>query len=794
MADPNLARQLETAKDVTAELNNQARLMESQLRMAGNLNVIHEIRKKIEEKYLTTEQIVQSVQNSITNKLIKVEKIQNDINKRLLSGRSTSAQQLLINKRIGELLSDQNKLIEEQAKLNAKISQHRTAEILGLTKFKEKAEQLKADFGVGGWYLMGLMASVTIWKKIFTVFMAMDESAAKFRMSMGFTRDVSSAFEKNVKESAFRLAAVGVTAEKLYDSIKAIADTMGSAQYSTAGITEDMALLNSQLGISQGVSATFNKSMAMASQSTIQAQSHMALFAVELSKAGGTNLGEIMKDVSDASKSSYSYISRSPIALVRAAIEARRMGTSLDSIVKSSQSVLNFTDSINKEMEASVLLGRSINLQRMREYAFVKDAEGVNREILKIAKETNFERLDPFTAEAVASALGKQAGEVSAILQTDKQRMDLIRRAREDEKLAKQLKLYENIKEVNEDIVKKRAEDVRYQLMTQNNQSRIQSISLAWQGILQKVGEVYLPIIDTILGKVSGWLSKISFEGHEWLKWVLGVGSALVVVGTIITAVLTKMLIGQLIGKAVGNVANATLTGVSKGISSMADPKVFVGIAAIALLGFAIRPFVTSMKMLTGLDWNSLGVATAGLIIFTAAAFGLGALLTTGAGALLFGAGLLGIAGLGFSLQPLGKSAMMAGQGLQMLGVGFTAVVDGFDRLSKMSFVGVTLDIINMTAAMVDLAKALNQIPTMNLGKLENINLNMGTPAGGVAAAEFKTALIDTNAKLDILANKLDIISNKDTNLYMDGDKMNQVMDRSNRFSAGRGTNDTRKR
>ena len=47
-------------------------------------------------------------------------------------------------------------------------------------------------------------------------------------------------------------------------------------------------------------------------------------------------------------------------------------------------------------MEASVLLGKSMNLQKARELAYHRDITGLNKEIVKLAKDANFEQLDPF--------------------------------------------------------------------------------------------------------------------------------------------------------------------------------------------------------------------------------------------------------------------------------------------------------------------------------------------------------------------------------------------------------------
>tara|TARA_Y100000296_G_scaffold11898_1_gene13726 strand:+ start:1 stop:984 length:984 start_codon:yes stop_codon:yes gene_type:complete len=68
------------------------------------------------------------------------------------------------------------------------------------------------------------------------------------------------------------------------------------------------------------------------------------------------------------------------------AIQAAKSGVSLQSIEASMKGALDWETSIGKEMEASMLLGREINLDRFRQLAFAGDAEGAMAEQLRILK------------------------------------------------------------------------------------------------------------------------------------------------------------------------------------------------------------------------------------------------------------------------------------------------------------------------------------------------------------------------------------------------------------------------
>ena len=78
------------------------------------------------------------------------------------------------------------------------------------------------------------------------------------------------------------------------------------------------------------------------------------------------------------------------------------MGLSLQDTAKISEGLLNFQDSITKEQEASVLIGRQLNLQSARELALNNDIEGAMKEIVEqLGSEEEFSRLNGIYREKV---------------------------------------------------------------------------------------------------------------------------------------------------------------------------------------------------------------------------------------------------------------------------------------------------------------------------------------------------------------------------------------------------------
>ena len=99
--------------------------------------------------------------------------------------------------------------------------------------------------------------------------------------------------------------------------------------------------------------------------------------------------------------------------LLQTAVAARQLGSNLAMVAKVADSLMDFESSVNAEMEASVLLGRDLNLDAARRAALVGDTAMLQQEILKnVGTQAEFESLLPIEREKLAQAMGLSTSEV----------------------------------------------------------------------------------------------------------------------------------------------------------------------------------------------------------------------------------------------------------------------------------------------------------------------------------------------------------------------------------------------
>ena len=135
----------------------------------------------------------------------------------------------------------------------------------------------------------------------------------------------------------------------------------------------------------------------------------------------GLNIKDVMNDVGSASKAVTLSLGSQPEKIQAAAMEARKLGLSLEQVDKIAGSLLDFESSIQAEMEAEMLTGKQLNLDKARQLALANDLEGVAKEIGKnegILKA--FSSGNRIQQEATAKAMGMSREEMAKMIYQQK--------------------------------------------------------------------------------------------------------------------------------------------------------------------------------------------------------------------------------------------------------------------------------------------------------------------------------------------------------------------------------------
>ena len=133
---------------------------------------------------------------------------------------------------------------------------------------------------------------------------------------------------------------------------------------------------------------------------------------------------KVLAEVAKTSGQLAAQYKNNPDLIGKAVVQAQKLGMTLEQTKKISSNLLNFEDSIAAEMEAELLTGQDLNLERARGLALQGDTAGAAEELMKnlgpngLAK---FQNMNVIQQEAYAKALGMSADELNDSLVKQKQ-------------------------------------------------------------------------------------------------------------------------------------------------------------------------------------------------------------------------------------------------------------------------------------------------------------------------------------------------------------------------------------
>lgn len=419
-------------------------------------------------------------------------------------------------------------------------------------------------FKTGAW--------IKLLEEAWNIFRKMDDALFSVRKHLGTFRGESKEIENAAKSLAMDFSGVGVTFEIAAITMNSIVDDFGRLSSHTENMAATVATFSSQIGISERTSTGLLKNLAQVSGKTSDSMEGMIGFTKSLSNAAGVSLPKVMEDIAGASDSVRANFRGNTTELIKATVEARRLGLSLESMGRTSESLLDFNSSVNAEMEASVLLGKNLNLNAARRAAFSGDLVKQNEEILKVLKSVgDFEKLNAFQKKSLAAALGKSVEELQSMNQREQERLWILQNGTKEQKQL--LADYEKQKKLREGEAKDLGKIAEDRIKQENHQQRVNALQQQFHKLIMELSGPILDVIEPLMALAVKWMPTI-FEGFSKLLIPMTFVSAIINRMTTATSTVSTGL--KLWGKPISEIGNTlfSLRGAVSGIG-----KLVVGVA-----------------------------------------------------------------------------------------------------------------------------------------------------------------------------------------------------------------------
>lgn len=428
-------------------------------------------------------------------------------------------------------------------------------------------------------------------------FTELEEAAGKFRQETGLTKSQTKDISNQVRQIRAEFAGLGIEAKDVYDTAAALtAEFSDSSKFSKA-VVANITLLNKQFEISQKDAAAVNmvfQSMAGLSAETAQSASQQV---AEMANLVGVAPSKVFNDIAESAEATYTYFKGDVSLIAKQAIEARRLGTTLKDVLKTTEDLLDFENGIEKELVAATFVGGQFNLSQARALAYAGKNVEAQKEILRqVERSGKFADQDMFTKKVLADAAGMTVEQLTKQLLIQKRLGNLseAEKKRVTDAMDKGL----DITSMSEDQLAAKTQQLTKE---QEIADKVTQMENSFKGIVASLGEGLLPLMEglaplvTMIATAFGYVFKV-------LNFIPGVFPAIIAGLTAMWLMTMKVAIA------------AKMAAIAK-VYSAYGAMPFIG---VALAAGVIAAMVSSMGNAKNVGDMAIGAGGKGVQISTA--------------------------------------------------------------------------------------------------------------------------------------------------------------------------------
>ena len=374
----------------------------------------------------------------------------------------------------------------------------------------QKAAQLKKPFSANAQFAKSLYSNISSSVtplKIFEVtvglivkaFTGLDKLTGDTAKNLGISYKQSQSLNKEFTALASSTENIFMTTKNLNESFGQLSDRFSV----TEGFSNEM--LSSQLELTKQAGYQVESANEIAKLSLLTGDSQKDIAANALGTAVqfnaqnklALNEKKLLEGISKTSSAIQLSLGNSTKELIVASATAKKYGLELSKVDDIAGSLLDFESSISAEMEAELLTGKELNLEKARTAALNNEFATVAEEIAKqVGNTAGFTRMNRIQQEALAKSVGMTREDLAKSLQDREVLAKLGTNATTAEEAYNKL-LKEGLSQ--EEIAKKLGDDKLFaQLQANSTQEKFnQSLEKA-QEIFVNIASILSPIITAI--------------------------------------------------------------------------------------------------------------------------------------------------------------------------------------------------------------------------------------------------------------------------------------------------------
>ena len=284
-------------------------------------------------------------------------------------------------------------------------------------QLKDLGEQLQGVFldtikpggGISavGKFLMGPAGIAAALAGVLLAIRAIRKASFDLSEDLGVSREEARNLLPALKGSQMAFEAIGMDGSKIQGTLKEIGNEFGSLENMTVANAVNIERFAQNAGVAGSEVVKFNKVMMDLTGSSFNVATNMAKTAVNMAKSANVSTSKVLSDMASSASKFAEFSMQGADGFAAAAVEAAKVGSSIQSILGAADKLLDFQSSIEASFKAQVLTGKQINTERARQLALDGDIAGLTNEIQSVVGQVgDIQSLNVIQRKSVADAIG----------------------------------------------------------------------------------------------------------------------------------------------------------------------------------------------------------------------------------------------------------------------------------------------------------------------------------------------------------------------------------------------------
>ena len=267
-----------------------------------------------------------------------------------------------------------------------------------------------------------IISTVTTWQGAAVTSALLNRHAGGIAQNLGVAHTEAMGFAASGALLGPMFKAMGLDVQA---SQKALLDNFNSMGEANIKNVAHMGILQIQTGLTADEAGKAARMFSLIEGSSASAGLSMTKQVSDQAKLAGAIPAKVIADMTANSSQIAEYWVGNVESLTAAAVQASKLGLSISNISEAAGKMLDIENSIAAEMEAEVLLGRQLNLEKAREAALTGDSKTLMEELVKNAGSLNeFNNMNVIQRQKLAAALGLNVVDLQKMVQEEQKSTD----------------------------------------------------------------------------------------------------------------------------------------------------------------------------------------------------------------------------------------------------------------------------------------------------------------------------------------------------------------------------------